>query len=326
MTTLALFLPDTLVGMELRKALVEVESSFERVIGVTSDPDDVGNLIEIAGQAVRVEELSDSSLADSDLVISCAETFRANLPLLTALEATGGRRADLILVAPDTPLDAGEAIVPAVNLDLDEVDLPSTVVIAHPGVILLGRMLHALRDLGIESSASTVLQPASVLGQGAMNEVFGQARSLLTMDGSMPTEHFGFQTAFSTTLPRHAGDDDLHRRRLRAILGEDQHDLRVIQAGSFHGVGISSHVRFESPVTESTFEATVSCLSDVWETLDDDPSTVGRAEAELPGWTAERAADGQSAWIWIAADNLAHAVAPTVTAIVSAWGSAPVRN
>lgn len=319
MTTLALFLPDTLVGMELRNSLEETGAAFERVVAFSHDPEDVGNLIDAAGHAVRVEELTAAALENVDLLISCAETFRSNLPLLTALESVQGPRPRMLLVAPDTPVDAGEAIVPAVHLDTEPGSLPDTIVVPHPAVIMLSRLLHDLRDLGIESSSTTVLQPASVLGQGAMNEVFGQARSLLTMDGKLPTEHFGFQSAFSIGPSRHGGDADLQRRRLRSILGGDQHDLQMLQAGSFHGLGLSVHLRFDESVSSTSFSQALSALESEWEELEHDAGTVGRAEADRPGWTADLGPDGQSAWIWIAADNLTHAVAPTVAALVAAW-------
>lgn len=318
MTTLALYMPDTLVGMELRNALEDVSAPFQRMLGFCHDPEDVGNLIDIAGHAVRVEELTGASLGECDLLISCADSFRSNLPLLTALEAVDGKRPDLVILAPDTPIEAGPAVVPPLGLG-DGGALPDAIVIPHPAVLVLARLLHDLESLGIESSSTTVLQPASVLGQDAMNEVFGQARSLLTMDGALPTEHFGFQTAFSTTLSRHGGDASLQRRRLRALLGNDRHDLQLLQAGSFHGLGLSCHLRFSGPVQSADFDALWSTLAERWEHLEDDPGTVGRAEADLPGWSGDLAEDGHSAWIWIAADNLTQAVAPAVRAVVATW-------
>lgn len=320
MTTLALYHPDTLIAMELRQALDQVQGTFDRVIGLTHEPEDVGNLIDVAGHAVRVEELTAAALDQADLLISCADTFRSNLPLLTALESCETPPPDVLFLAPDTPLDAGEAFVPGVHSP--KTPFPSAFAIAHPAVILLSRLFSELQELGIESTASTVLQPASILGQDAMNEVFGQARSLLTMDGSLPTERFGYQTAFSTAPSRHGGDAGLHRDRLNQILGSSQHELQVLQAGAFHGLGLSAHVRFERSVDAATFAAALTKLESNWELLEDDAGTVGRAEADRPGWTSERSADGDSAWFWIAADHLAHAVAPTAIMVVDAWFAA----
>lgn len=319
MTTLALYRPNTLVGMELRTALESVADPFEQFLAFSPVPEEVGNLIDIAGHAVRVQELSAQALADVDLVISCSDTFRSNLPLLTAIETDGTLKANIIIVAPDTPVDAGRALVPSVNLGARLEGLDETIVIPHAAVIVLSRLLHDLRDLGIESSSTTVLQPASIVGQDAMNEVFAQARSLLTMDGKLPTENIGFQTAFSTRPSQHGGAASLHRRQLQAVLANDHHDLLILQAGSFHGLGLSCHLRLSEQIDSESFGRALEALDTSWEALEQDTSTVGRAEAEHPGWIADLGQDGRSAWVWVAADNLTHAVAPAVAAAVSAW-------
>jgi aspartate-semialdehyde dehydrogenase len=90
-----------------------------------------------------------------------------------------------------------------------------------------------------------VLLPASTRGQGGLDELFEQTRSILTMRAEKPTAVFGKQMAFNL-LPASA-DRDRNLVLLRRLLGGDcEVALQLVQAGVFHSLACGLFVQFDT--------------------------------------------------------------------------------
>ena len=320
MTHLSIFEPSTLLGQEFRRMLDQTELEFDTVTALATDEDDVDNLIDIAGSPVRVELFDPEALGRVDILISASHSFAQTATVLRtdAVLREGENATTVIVMAPDAPADAGKTMVEGVNLEA----APAPVMLSPAAsVVLIAQLARGLSELPLSSVTATALQPASTSGQEAMNEVFAQARSLLTFDGKMPTDVLDRQIAFSTALAPINGDQE-RQRQLSALLGDSNHiSLQTLRASAFHGVGISAALRFDQPFATDRLRSALSGLGPQWTVEDPDncESTIDRADTEIASIEVRHSDQDDHAWVWIAADNLIRGSARNAVSIVEAW-------
>ena len=181
--------------------------------------------------------------------------------------------------------------------------------IAHPGAIALSMLFRRLAVVApLRQVVITLFEPASQQGQAAIEELQEQTIALLNLR-PLPQAIYDEQVAFNL-LPRWGAEapETLAQQQrqieqdLAALYGPTPWlSLRLVQAPVFHGYMASVWVSFESEVTP---EALARPFREV-RTEDEGPAT-NSAIAGESGLVLDRIIlDGpQSAWLWMAADNL----------------------
>jgi aspartate-semialdehyde dehydrogenase len=254
MTTLAIVHPSQLVARELRERLESEPQLCQELRLLTTAEEEVGTLTEARGAAAVVQRYLPGALEGVAVAFLCGPLAELRRPLA---ELPAETRA--ILLAPDATVVDGPPLVAGVNLD----QLPAAGVLLspHPAVVHLAHLLRPLQDLGLRRATATLLQPVSLYGASALDELLEQARSLLTFQPITASTSFAHQMAFNL-VPAELPGEALGEQ-LEAILGtEALLAVQVIQAGIFHGTSASLYVEL-APETG--------------------PEAVGRALEEHPG-------------------------------------------
>lgn len=323
MTTVAIVHPTSLVAKELRETLEGRSELWDEIRQLTTDPEEVGTLTDLAGAAAMVARADAESLATADVVFLCGATG-AGRELLDAVPP--GATAVFVHAEPGRG-EAAEAtgaapVVAGVNTGAAT---PGGVLASpHPGTILLAHLLHPLRRFGLAGGSAVLIQPTSLYDEGGLDELFAQARSIVAMQSQDEPAIFGRQLAFNL-LPRPVAGPAVSTD-LRAILGGGEGELplavRVLQGGVFHGVSAALHLRFDGDaapeaVREALGEHPVNRLAEESELLGpvdaaaSDEVLVGGVEAVAP-------ADGGGVWIWGVMDNLTRGGALNAVGILEA--------
>ncbi len=297
--------------------LGEAGLGFDTVSALTTNEEDVDNLIDIAGSAARVELFAAEAVQRADLVVCASHSFAETATVLRAINDSE-KAPVVVIMASDAPSDAGHAVVEGINLE----SIPAPIMLCPAAsVVLVSQLVHGLAELPLTALTATTLQPASTFGQEAMNEVFAQARSLLTFDGKTPTEVLGRQIAFSTALAPPNGDHE-RQKQLSALLGgSSRTSLQTLRAGSFHGVGISAALQFADPIASDKLRAALVALGPQWNLEPDGncESTVDRADTAIASIELRHTDQTDHAFVWIAADNLIRGSARNAVSIVEGW-------
>jgi len=222
---LAIVEPKSLMGEAVRELLASQSGTWDEIELFTTDPEEVGAVTQVAGRAAIVQSLEGDALESFGTVLFC---HRDVDPVL--LESVPGDCTSIV-IDPDTPVDDAIPVVAGINSE--SLAGASRIVSPAPGVLLLAHLLAPLRDLeGLEVVAH-VLQPASALAKASLDELFAQARAILTMSDAPPNEIFGTQLAFNL-LPW-AGTSAPLSTHLEAILGDTlEAHIHLSQAGVFH--------------------------------------------------------------------------------------------
>ena len=199
MTTVALVNPTTLLGKELRETLERRRDLWTDIRLLSGDEEEIGTLTEIGGAAAIVSQADVDDLAAARLVFFCGSR-EASLPLLAELPAA----ATAIVLAPDATVDDGVPLVAGVNLDdaLAGAEPGRPLLSPHPGALLLAHLLHPLRRFGLEEAVATLIQPVSMYGEAALDELYSQARRIIALTGQEPAEVLPGQLAFNL-FPSH---------------------------------------------------------------------------------------------------------------------------
>jgi len=321
MSILALVHPSDLLGKELRQALDQRRDLWREIRLLSDDEDETGTLTEVAGAAALVERLDDGDLESVDCAIFCGPlaSSRALLPrLATATTA--------IVLAPDAEPADGTAIVAGINL---EHAVPGGVLLSpHPGAVGLAHLLAPLAPLAPRQAIATLLEPVSLTGGAALDEVLEQTRGILAFQSGWPKRVFGTQIAFNM-LPSARSSGHLGAL-VEGLLGEQAPSLSVqsLQTGIFHGCSLSVHLTFEhDPGLEAIRERLRSHAS---LELVDDPGTLGpiRAAARdkvLVGRVTRAGGTPAAYWIWAVFDNLTVGGAQNTLAILEAISAQSVH-
>ncbi|MEO8505412.1 MAG: Asd/ArgC dimerization domain-containing protein [Acidobacteriota bacterium] len=227
--------PTTLLGKEVRERIDAFPSLSGDLRLLSPKETEVGTLTEARGEAAVVVRLG-QNLPLADIVLFCG-SIEETRPLLVELPATSTG----IVLSPWATVADGTPVVAGVNLSTAKRGM--VLVSPSAGAVGLARLLQPLRPLGVMSASATVLQPASLHGDEALQELFDQARNILTFAAPPPSPIFDGQMAFNMRLG--PPDGTALRDHLASVLDDSvELSAQTVQAGIFHGVSVSVELRF----------------------------------------------------------------------------------
>lgn len=325
MTRLVLLAPTTLLGKELIEKLDARPDLWQDLDLLSLDDEEIGALTDAAGAAALVRRAEPGTLDGADVVFVCGASA-------TYREVLANRGAETTVVLLDPAADDPEATPVVAGLNLDQA-LPGRVLASpHPGSLLLAHLLQPLLGAGVREAVATLVQPASLYGRAGLDELFEQARRLVSLQGQEPSELFGRQLAFNLYPARRPP------ARLaalaRQVLGAGERDLplavHVLQGAIFHGLSALVHVHLGEDLPPDEVRRRLAAnplieLSEPGEGGEDllGPIDVAASEAVVVG-PVERDPDGGT-WIWAVMDNLTRGGATNAVAILEQVAAAPVH-
>jgi aspartate-semialdehyde dehydrogenase len=178
-------------------------------------------------------------------------------------------------------------------------------------------VLYPLREHGLRRAEATLLQPISVFSTEALDQLFEQAKSLLTFQPVADSPYWPRQLAFNVLATEDTAANI--RNEAQAILGDAvQVSAQLLQAGVFHGFAASVHLAFDSdPGAEALRAAYADRPNLRWaneeplgpvDAASTDDVLLGHLRPERPG----------SYWLWSVMDNLTRGGASNAIAIAEA--------
>lgn len=247
MSRIAVVHPLSLLGRELRERLDARPLSWREVQLFSPAENEAGTLTETGGGAAVVQALNDRDpepFDGLDVVFFCGP-IESTRPWLAKV----GPDVKCVVLSPGAEPEDGDPLVASLGLGESR---GSRVVSPPPGAVLLAHLLAPLRSLGLVGASATLIEPASTLGEGALHELFEQAKALLTFASQPASPHLGHQWAFNLGATREENDQNL-RRHLQALFGEGTGEelaleVHSLQAGVFHGMSASVALEFDAPV------------------------------------------------------------------------------
>jgi aspartate-semialdehyde dehydrogenase len=281
-------------------------------------------------QSVRSEQFDK---IDFTFFASDAECTRKNFK---QVRAAGSAIVDLSYALENEP--AATIRAPWVQRQFGQVDAldlqPGPAVVAHPAALVLALLLGRLRGSSpITKSVATVLQPASEHGQKGMDELHEQTVSLLSFQ-QLPKKQFDVQVAFnlvsrygeqaSSSLVSVSERVVNHYKRI-APEQSPAPSVVVLQAPTFHGYAISLNVEFSGiadvdELSKALIGEHVSLVSGSQEA----PNNVNAAgQGDILVSVAPDPSNVNSAWLWIAFDNLRVAATTAVECAEAMAASRP---
>ena len=293
--------PLTSIGREIRSRLREREFPISEIDLFDAGAGSAGALTDEDGEAAYVAALDEDSLGSADAVFLCEPNDDARGFAKIAAE----QGAVVVESSED-----GSGTLPAVVVGVNDAAIPTSPLAARvpsASAVLLARLLDPLRKLGTVSRVSiTQLEPASLLGDAALEELLGQAVGLLAFK-PLPKNVLGRQMAWNVF-----GDAERGKGvpgELRAILGIDfPVALTTLRGPSFHGHGFSLLVEYggEAPKRERIAEAIAAAPGLELDSGELVPGTVeaaGTDESHVALLGPEPALPGAFR-IWMVADHL----------------------
>ena len=280
-------------------------------------------------QSVRSEQFDK---IDFTFFASDAECTRKNFK---QVQAAGSAIVDLSYALENEP---GAMIrAPWVQRELGQVNTldlqPGPAVIAHPAALVLALLLGRLHSASpITRAVATVLQPASEHGQKGMDELHEQTVSLLSFQ-QLPKKQFDVQVAFNmisrfgeqaSSSLRSVSDRILSHYKKIAPERRAAPSVTVVQAPTFHGYAISLNVELSgvADIAELSRVLAGEHVSLV-PGSEEAPNNVNAAgQGEILISVASDPSNANSAWAWIAFDNLRIAA---ITAVECAEAMAASR-
>lgn len=241
MSRIVLVNPGGLFGKELRERLGDWPTLPTDVTLVATREEEVGLLTEVSGAAAIVGRYEPEVLEPAQLVFYCGGAATDG-PLLADLP----RGCTAVLLAADAGADLARPAVAGVS---EVMPGEGALLSPHPGAVGLAHLLHPLRPLGLRRAAATLILPASMHGEPALEELFAQTRSLITFSPQPKSPIFGGQLAFNVVPLPEVGERvvDLTARSL----GGEPLPLAVqaLEAGVFHAVSFSLWIELEPATT-----------------------------------------------------------------------------
>jgi aspartate-semialdehyde dehydrogenase len=280
-------------------------------------------------QSVRSEQFDK---IDFTFFASDADCTRKNFK---QVQAGGSAIVDLSYELENQP---GATIrAPWVQRQLGQVDAldlqPGPAVVAHPAAVVLALLLGRLRAASIVKAVATVLQPASEHGQKGMDELHEQTVSLLSFQ-QLPKKQFDVQVAFnmvsrygeqaSSSLVSVSERVVNHYKKI-APEQSPVPSVVVLQAPTFHGYAISLNVELSGV---ADVEELSKVLAGEHVTLvlgsQEAPNNVNAAgQGDILVSVAPDSSNTNSAWLWIAFDNLRVAATTAVECAEAMAASRP---
>lgn len=311
MTHVAILGPTTLLGKELREALASRRHLWSRLTLLAGSAEEAGTVTESDGSAALVPAADPAALADADLIFACGELAH-DLPLVRGRMAEGSPGATAILMAPAARAEHGVPVVAAI--DPGAARAGEILVSPHPAAIALAYLLAPLTraDAGfsLAGASATVVQPASLLGTQALDDLLEQTRDIVAMTGERRETVFGRQLAFSL-YPAPEGGGGL-AELTRRVCGTDLPlAVHALQGSIFHGLSCSLFLRFRSDPGEEALRAALGgqrhvLLSAADAPADEIPAPIDTAAHEevLVGSVRPDPEHPGGYWIWAVLDNL----------------------
>ena len=296
MTRLAIIEPLSLMGGAIRDALDPGTEAWDQIDLLTSDPEGVGGVTDIAGEAALVQELDAELLSLADVVLCCSELDQAIVDSLP-----DNTRAVLV----DTPESVAQAtpIVAGINSQ----DIPGAARILSPttSVIMLSHILSALAGCGRPQVVAHALEPASARGQAGLDELFEQTRGILSMGEKRPQEVFGTQLAFNLLPWQNSSPEDLADQLSSILPSPVDAQILTSQAGVFHCCSVGLYLNLEKDPGIEEVQALLSASQMI--EISDQPETVGPVAASGTDKILLRQvvpSPSKGYWLWAVMDNL----------------------
>ena len=307
MSRIALVEPQSLLGQSLREALEPEPTVSLELFGL--DEEEFGTLTDVGDEVSLVQPLSPEGLTGSDLVLICGSGPQQRRAVELLPETTPA-----IVVASDFEHPPGDLRLSG----LGGGDSAARVVVSpHPVVVLLARLLDAVRELDPVRLSGTIILPASMHGAAALDELFEQTRSILAFSDERPDAIFGRQLAFNL-LPGPAADTA--GTQVRQLLSADvEVGIDLVQGPVFHGLTASLVLEVASGADALAVETSLDASEHI-EVVEADSllgpiDTAGRDE--ILATPARADADRPDAvWIWAAMDNLTAGGATNVVGLL----------
>jgi aspartate-semialdehyde dehydrogenase len=299
-TRVGILEPTGLVGKELREQLEARPELMTELRLLSQRQENVGTLADVSGAAAMVQAFTPDEIESLDLLFVCDPRTEE----LAAIERAA-KRIGVIVVAPTASIPGGRPVI--AGDDADDVERGELLVSPHPAVVGLAYLLRPLRELGLEEVVATVLRPASMYDQDALEELFAQTRALLEFKRPAAGERFAHQIAFNLL----AGPPDeaaVMVEQLAALLGGARRiAAHSLQYGVFHGLSLSVFCQLGSEVDVDDVIAALSGHHRI--ELAETPESVGPVEAAtgdtvLVGEVRRAPGRPGGFWLWAALDNL----------------------
>ena len=269
------------------------------------DATDAGQVTAAGEEALVISRLDSSSFVAADVVFFAGDAA-TTLACWNDAQAAGASLVDLTGALEDKP----GVIASAPGLKAAKPDLATVAMYPiHPAAWMLA---HAVRRLEAVRVVATVMEPASQLGNAAMDELHQQTVALLTFQ-SVPKDVFDAQVAFTmreafgaAAKVSLAAVRERVRHQLRDVLGNaEMASLEFVQTPVFHGLMMSAwlEVAGECDVDEVVRAMNGDGFAAGLEGDDLDVSNVG--VTGLDDVLVRVRADGvRSVWLWMGADNV----------------------
>lgn len=320
MKVAAILHPSGLTAKELRAQLDARPDLVREQRLLSTDEEEIGTLTESGGGAAVVQRFSSEALDGVDILFLCG---RAAISRVALAALPPGMRA--VLMSLDaTPEDAPPRVA-GVNLGEggSEAALPPVVLSPHPASVLLAHLLHPLRDLGLRRVEATLLQPVSVFGADALDQLFEQARNLLSFQAAGESTHWQRQLAFNLLAHEAGGESnaDVVRATTDTLLGGAVAvSAQIVQAGVFHGLAASVHLACEpDPGIEALRDAYLHRPWVRWADVGPlGPTDAATTDDVLLGHLRAESGRPGSYWLWSVMDNLTRGGASNALAIAEA--------
>ncbi len=308
---IALLEPNSLVGKELRELIAARDENRLEVELLTATVDELGTLTEVDEAAALVAGLTAEAAGAFDVAVLCgtaAEQRRA----LAMIPDDGPR-----MVIAATELEHPDGEVRVAGLEAAQPGAGTVLLSPYPATIALAHLLAPLLEVGLRRAAATVLLPASSFGAAGLDELFGQARSLLNFQSEKPAAVFGYQLAFNL-LP--GPSSDRVAAHVTEALGTDPNlTLQLVQSPVFHGIAISLLVELEEELgeTEVGRRLAASPFVDPFEPTEGlGPIDSTQRDEVLLGRVRADPSAPRNYWLWAAMDNLRRGGASNVLALL----------
>jgi aspartate-semialdehyde dehydrogenase len=214
-----------LVGQEMVNIINESASEINaKEVRLLASRDSKGEVYEVCGQEVCVEELDENSFEGVDVALFAtgADLSKHYVPLALEKGAIAIDNSSYFRMRKEVPL-----VVPEVNFS--SVLKSESRLIANPNcsTIQMVPVLQILHQLaGLKRVVVSTYQSVSGAGKDALDELWSQTRDIMNMKG-ISNEVFSHQIAFNTIPQIDLFDDDGYTREEKKVINETRKILAL---------------------------------------------------------------------------------------------------